>query len=90
MIVTEEYGTYHAANTGYCSWYDFAREIFKEAGIDIVVEPVSSENYPAKARRPHNSRLDTSKLTEHGFKQLPPWQDALKRFMTELRDAGQL
>ena len=90
MIVTEEYGTYHAANTGYCSWYDFAREIFKEAGIDIVVEPVSSENYPAKARRPHNSRLDTSKLTERGFKQLPPWQDALKRFMTELRDAGQL
>ena len=90
MIVTEEYGTYHAANTGYCSWYDFAREIFKEAGIDIVVEPVSSENYPAKARRPHNSRLDTSKLTEHGFKQLPPWQDALKRFMTELRAAGQL
>lgn len=90
MIVTEKYGTYHAANTGYCSWYDFAREIFKEAGIDIVVEPVSSENYPAKAKRPHNSRLDTSKLTEQGFKQLPPWQDALKRFMKELKDAGQL
>ena len=86
MIVTEEYGTYHAANTGYCSWYDFARAIFAEAGVCIHVDPVCSDAYPAKAKRPHNSRLDTSKLTAHGFKQLPPWQDALHRFIAELKE----
>ena len=86
MIATEEYGTYHAANTGYCSWYEFAKAIFAEAGISIQVDPVSSDQYPAKAKRPHNSRLDTSKLTEHGFAQLPPWQDALHRFIIELNN----
>ena len=86
MIVTDEYGTYHAANTGYCSWYEFAKAIFKEAGKTVDVEPVSSDQYPAKAKRPHNSRLDTSKLTEHGFEQLPPWQDALSRFIKELNE----
>ena len=86
MIVTDEYGTYHAANTGYCSWYEFAKAIFKEAGKTVDVEPVSSDQYPAKAKRPHNSRLDTSKLTEHGFEQLSPWQDALSRFIKELNE----
>ncbi len=84
MIVTERYGTYHAANTGYCSWYEFAKAIFAEAGKQIEVAPVSSDQYPAKAKRPHNSRLDTSKLSENGFEQLPPWQDALHRFIAEL------
>jgi dTDP-4-dehydrorhamnose reductase len=84
MIVTDKYGTYHAANTGYCSWYEFAKAIFAEAGRQIEVAPVSSDQYPAKAKRPHNSRLDTSKLSENGFRQLPPWQDALHRFILEL------
>lgn len=84
MIQTDKYGTYHAANTGYCSWYEFAEAIFAEAGKNVAVLPVSSDEYPAKAKRPHNSRLDTSKLTENGFKQLPPWQDALHRFIAEL------
>ncbi len=84
MIVTDRYGTYHAANTGYCSWYEFAKAIFAEAGKQIEVAPVTSDQYPAKAKRPHNSRLDTSKLTENGFEQLPPWQDALHRFIAEL------
>ena len=84
MIVTDKYGTYHAANTGYCSWYEFAKAIFAEAGRQIEVAPVSSNQYPAKAKRPHNSRLDTSKLSENGFRQLPPWQDALHRFILEL------
>ena len=87
MIVTDRYGTYHAANTGYCSWYEFAKAIFKEAGRDVKVVPVSSDAYPAKAKRPHNSRLDTSKLSKEGFKELPPWQDALHRFMAELNGA---
>lgn len=87
MIVTDRYGTYHAANTGYCSWYEFAKAIFKEAGRDVKVVSVSSDAYPAKAKRPHNSRLDTSKLSKEGFKELPPWQDALHRFMAELNGA---
>ena len=81
MILTEKYGTYHVANTGYCSWYEFAKAIFAEAGKQITVLPVTSDQYPAKAKRPHNSRLDTSKLTEMGFEQLPSWQDALHRFL---------
>lgn len=87
MIVTDRYGTYHAANTGYCSWYEFAKAIFKEAGRDVKVVSVSSDAYPAKAKRPHNSRLDTSKLSKEGFKELPPWQDALHRFIAELNGA---
>lgn len=86
MIQTERYGTYHAANAGFCSWYEFAKEIFNDAGTDIDVEAVTSFNYPMRAKRPHNSRLNTSKLIEAGFKPLPPWQDALKRFMAELSD----
>ena len=89
MIVTDKYGTYHAANTGYCSWYEFAKAIFAEAGRQIEVAPVSSDQYPAKAKRPHNSRLDTSKLSENGFRQLPPWQDALHRFILELNAQAQ-
>lgn len=99
MIQTDKYGTYHVANTGYCSWYEFACEIFKEAGYTVMGEksadldadfgsgkkitvlPVTSDQYPAKAKRPHNSRLDTSKLSEAGFSQLPSWQDALHRFI---------
>lgn len=84
MIQSDKYGTYHAANTGYCSWYEFAKAIFAEAGRKVEVLPVSSDEYPSKAKRPHNSRLDTSKLTANGFKQLPPWQDALHRFIAEL------
>lgn len=84
MIVTDRFGTYHAANTGFCSWYEFAKAIFAEAGKEVEVVPVSSDQYPAKAKRPHNSRLDTSKLTENGFDQLPSWQDALHRFILEL------
>ncbi len=87
MIATDKYGTYHVANTGYCSWYEFARAIFEEAGRQVEVVPVSSEEYPAKAKRPHNSRLDTSKLKANGFEELPPWQDALHRFIQELRES---
>lgn len=84
MIVTDKYGTYHAANTGYCSWYEFAKAIFEEAGKKVEVVPVSSEEYPSRAKRPHNSRLDTSKLEEAGFTKMPSWQDALHRFIAEL------
>ena len=81
MIETEKYGRYHATNEGLCSWYEFACEIFRQAGRDVKVNPVSSDEFPTKAKRPHNSRMDKSKLTENGFTPLPAWQDALKRYV---------
>lgn len=81
MVETEKYGRYHATNEGLCTWYEFAKEIFKQAGLDVKVNPVSSEEFPAKAERPHNSRMDKSKLTDNGFALLPTWQDALKRYL---------
>lgn len=86
MIITDKYGYYHATNEGgYISWYDFATEIFRQAGIDIKVNPVTTEEYGvSKAKRPFNSRLDKSKLVENGFKPLPVWKDALKRYLKEI------
>lgn len=86
MIETDKYGYYHATNEGgYISWYDFACEIFKEAGYTNKVIPVTTKEYGlSKAARPFNSRLDKSKLVENGFKPLPTWQDALKRYLEEL------
>lgn len=86
MIETKKYGYYHATNEGgYISWYDFAREIFKQAGYNTKVKPVTTEEYGlSKAKRPFNSRLDKSKLIENGFKPLPTWQDALSRYLKEI------
>ena len=83
MIETDKYGYYHATNEGgYISWYDFARAIFKAAGMNVNVLPVTTAEYgESKAKRPFNSRLDKSKLTDSGFQPLPDWQDALERYM---------
>ena len=81
MVLTEKYGIYHATNEGICTWYEFACEIFKQAGIQVEVEPVSAEQFQAKAERPSNSRMSKEKLTENGFEKLPTWQDALKRYL---------
>ena len=85
MIETDKYGRYHATNEGLCSWYEFACEIFKQAGMNVTVSPVTSDQYPAKAKRPMNSRMDKSKLDEMGFKRLPSWQDALGRYLKEIQ-----
>lgn len=95
MIETEKYGYYHATNEGgYISWYDFTKEIFRQAvemGHEeyredrVTVEPVTTEEYGAsKAKRPFNSRLDKSKLVQNGFQPLPTWQDALSRYLKEI------
>ena len=84
MIQTDKYGRYHATNEGICTWYEFACEIFKQAGMNVSVAPVSSDEYPAKAKRPANSRMDKSKLTANGFTPLPTWQDALSRYLKEI------
>ena len=85
MLEKEEYGKYHATNEGgYISWCDFAKEIFRQADMDVRVLPVSSAEYPAKAKRPSNSRMEKKKLEEHGFTRLPDWKDALKRYLKEI------
>ena len=84
MVLTEKYGIYHATNEGICTWYEFACEIFKQAGITIEVTPVSSKEYPAKAKRPENSRMSKDKLEANGFVRLPSWQDALGRYLKEI------
>jgi dTDP-4-dehydrorhamnose reductase len=86
MLETEKYGTYHATNEGgYISWYDFATEIFRQAGYSTKVIPVTTEEYGlSKARRPFNSRLDKSKLKEQGFQPLPDWRDGVRRYLEEL------
>lgn len=86
MIETDKYGCYHATNEGgYISWYDFACEIFKQAGYTTKLNPVTTEEYGiSKARRPFNSRLDKSKLKQNGFTPLPTWQDALQRYLKEI------
>ena len=86
MVETEKYGYYHATNEGgYISWYDFACEIFKQAGKNMNVIPVTTEEYGlSKAARPFNSILDKSKLVENGFEPLPIWQNALERYLKEI------
>ena len=86
MCESEKYGYYHATNEGgYISWYDFTKEIYKQAGYTTNVVPVTTEEYGlSKAKRPHNSRLDKSKLTENRFALLPTWQDALSRYLKEI------
>ena len=86
MIETEKYGVYHATNEGgYISWADFAEEIFRQAGMDTVVTPVTTAEYGlSKAARPYNSRLDKSKLREMGFEPLPDWRDALSRYLKDM------
>ena len=86
MAATEKFGIYHATNEGFCSWADFAREIFKQAGLDVEVDGIPTIEYPTPARRPFNSRLSKKSLDEAGFDRLPPWEDALKRYLLELKN----
>ncbi len=86
MIVSDKYGTYHATNEGICSWYDFSCEIFRQAGIEMKVNPVTSAEYPQKAKRPSNSRMSKKALVDQGFALLPTWQDALSRYLVELNE----
>ena len=95
MIETDKYGYYHVTNEGgYISWYDFTKEIFRQATLlgrteysedNVTVLPVTTAEYGlSKAARPFNSRLDKSKLVENGFTPLPTWQDAVARYLKEI------
>jgi len=90
MIETDKYGIYHATNEGYISWAEFAREIFKQKGLNVKVNDVTTLEYlklvPQQAKRPLNSRMSKDSLDKAGFKRLPDWKDALNRYLKELED----
>jgi len=83
LIHTDKYGIYHATNEGYCSWYEFASEIFRLAGLNIKVKPISTDDYPTKAKRPKNSRLKKESFADMQYSRLPSWKEALVRFLKE-------
>ncbi|KPH75915.1 dTDP-4-dehydrorhamnose reductase [Oceanobacillus caeni] len=85
MIQTEKYGVYHATNEGFCSWAEFAKEIFKQSDKEVNVNVIPTEDFPTPAARPKNSRLSKTKLQENGFTRLPKWQDALSHYLNELK-----
>jgi len=85
MIQTNRYGVYHATNEGYCSWAEFAAEIMRQGGRKCTVRAISTSEYPTAAKRPANSRLSKASLDAAGFSRLPAWENALARYMEELR-----
>lgn len=84
MMETGKYGEYHATNEGVCSWYEFAVEIFRQAGLSVEVTPVATSAFPSKAKRPANSRMSKERLTKNGFTLLPDWKDAIGRYLKEI------
>lgn len=88
MIESDRYGIYHASNSGYCTWYEFAMEIFRLSEVQIQIKPISSDKFKTRALRPKNSRMNQNKLKQNGFNELPDWHDALKRFIDELIKEG--
>ncbi|MDL2292411.1 dTDP-4-dehydrorhamnose reductase [Acholeplasma sp. OttesenSCG-928-E16] len=84
MIDSNKFGIYHVTNEGYISWFDFAKMIFSELGVEALIKPISSDEFPAKASRPMNSKLSKKSLYENGFHKLPDIRDALKRYLKEL------
>jgi len=85
MVLSGKYGEYHATNEGYCSWAEFAAEIMKQSEASCEINPIPTEQYPTKAKRPKNSRLSKACLDRVGFKRLPDWHVALKRYIEQER-----
>ncbi len=81
MVMTEKYGTYHACNSGCCSWAEFAQEIFRAAGMDVKVIPIRTEEYLVKAKRPRNSKLSMAFLKKQGFKEMLSWRTSLQNYL---------
>lgn len=81
MVMTDKYGTYHACNSGCCSWAEFAQEIFRAAGMDIKVIPIRTEEYLVKAKRPKNSKLSMAFLKKQGFKEMLSWRTSLQNYL---------
>lgn len=90
ILLSQQYGTYHVTNEGFTSWANFAQYIFQKAGFTTQVHPILSKDYPVKAKRPKNSCLSKQSLLSNGFDLLPTWQDAVDRFIFELKENGEL
>ncbi|WP_294405845.1 dTDP-4-dehydrorhamnose reductase [uncultured Clostridium sp.] len=88
MAVSEKYGIYNATNEGFCSWAEFADTIMKKLGLNCKINPISTDEYGAKAYRPYNSRMSKKELTKNGFELLPKWQEALIKYLKELEDCN--
>ncbi|MBJ8006839.1 dTDP-4-dehydrorhamnose reductase [Bacillus cereus] len=84
LVKTSKYGIYHASNSGVCSWYEFAKEIFKQSKKNIIVKPLSTKEFPRPAQRPAYSVLDQNKITEQGLTVLPNWKEALERYLSHM------
>lgn len=84
MAQSDKYGVYHASNEGFCSWAEFAKEIFRQANKNVKVNSIATEDYPTRAVRPKNSRMSKQKLVDNGFSPLPDWKDAVKRYLKEI------
>lgn len=84
MIQSNKYGAYHASNEGFCSWAEFAKEIFNQANKQVKVNAITTEEYPTRAIRPKNSRMSKEKLSSSGFKPLPKWEVALQHYINQL------
>jgi dTDP-4-dehydrorhamnose reductase len=85
LVESDKFGVYHVTNEGVCSWYEFAVEIFKQAGVNVKVKPLTSDQFPRPAKRPNYSALSKKKLVEQGFELLPHWKDALAAYLRELK-----
>ncbi len=83
MIQTDKYGIYHATNEGECSWAEFAEEIFKVAGMDVMVKHIAAEEYPTKAKRPKDSRMSKRNIMNNGFDLLEDWKSAVSRYIKD-------
>lgn len=86
LIGTNKYGIYHVSNSGSCSWFDFAKEIFKQTKIPIKLEPCTTDEFPRSAKRPKFSILDHMSLRINNFEPMPHWKSALTRFLLQLKD----
>lgn len=86
MAMSEKYGTYHVTNEGFCSWAEFATEIMGKYGLKCKINPIPTSEYPAKAKRPLNSRMSKKALIDNGFSLMPHWKEALKRYIQELKN----
>ena len=84
ILETDKYGIYHGTNEDTCTWFEFTKEIFKIANINIPVNPILTSDYPTKAKRPKNSVMSKTSLDVNGFKRLPNWKDALQRYLKEI------
>lgn len=83
LVETERYGIYHASNQGSCSWYEFAAAIFEDTGISVKINPCSTEDFPRPAPRPQFSVMDSLAIRSNGFKELRPWREALRDFLSK-------